>query len=162
METRNPVEWAILPLKKFATFSGRAPRAEYWWFYLGTMVIQIPLTVMDKVTGDSDVLSTVFSFAVLLPWLAVSVRRLHDVNRSGWWLLAWVLSFVVGGVLVAMGAMNEIAGGAGGFTAAIVAILVILGMSVTMLVFLILPGTEGQNDYGPDPYGRDNLEEVFA
>lgn len=162
MENLNPVEWAIRPVKKYAVFSGRAPRAEYWWFYLGTIVVQIPLTVVDKVTGDGDALSNLFSLAMLLPWLGVTVRRLHDTNRSGWWLIGFVMVFVVGGALLAMGVMSGAAGGAGGFTAAVLAAILVFIISVTMLVFMILPGTEGPNDYGSDPYGRDNLEEVFA
>ena len=91
----SPIEWAVLPLKKYAVFSGRAPRAEYWWFYLATVVVQIPLGMIDEMLGEWSPLSGLFGLAILLPWLAVSVRRLHDIDRTGWWLAAFFLPFVI-------------------------------------------------------------------
>lgn len=162
MRDLSPIEWAVRPLKKYAVFRGRAPRAEYWWFYLATIIVQIPLTVVDKVTDNGDLLSTVFSFAILLPWLAVTVRRLHDTDRSGWWLLAFFGGFAVFGLFAVFGSAGLIAGTSGSFTSLIVAILVLLVVVITLLVFMVLPGTPGPNSYGPDPYGPDSLEEVFA
>lgn len=66
---------------QYATFSGRARRAEYWWFFLFNLLIATILAAM------SETVSGLFSLATLLPALAVSVRRLHDIDRSGWWLL---------------------------------------------------------------------------
>jgi uncharacterized membrane protein YhaH (DUF805 family) len=66
---------------KYVDFTGRAPRSEYWWFVLFVFVLAVVFTVVDPERAF------IFHLGVLLPQLAVSVRRLHDVNRSGWWLL---------------------------------------------------------------------------
>ena len=162
----SPFEWAVHPFKKYAVFSGRAPRAEYWWFYLGTVIVQIPLTIIDKVIGgfgDFSLFSSLFSLATLIPWLAVTVRRLHDTDRSGWWLLVLVAAFAVIGIMLAIDlAAPGAASIAASFTGMLIAILLMLIASITFLVFMVLPGTDGPNSYGPDPYGPDQLEEVFA
>jgi uncharacterized membrane protein YhaH (DUF805 family) len=166
MDQPSPLEWALLPLKKYAVFNGRAPRAEYWWFYLATIIAGIPLAILDKVFGTENALSTVLNLVLLAPWLAGSVRRLHDTDRSGWWLLAFVGAFAVIGALVAVASIGAFGDsrpiGAGSFTSMIVGLVIFLGLGVTFLVFMVLPGTEGPNRYGPDPYGPSDLEEVFA
>ena len=66
-------------LTKYASFSGRATRSEYWWFILFVAILQgitIPL---------NEIIQAIVILALLLPTLAVAVRRLHDINRSGWW-----------------------------------------------------------------------------
>ncbi|MFL6728510.1 MAG: DUF805 domain-containing protein [Sphingomicrobium sp.] len=167
MSELNPIEWAVLPLRKYADFSGRAPRAEYWWFYLGTIVVQIPLSIADEVFGTWSPLSTLFSVATLIPWLAVTVRRLHDTNRSGWWLLALFLPLIVVAVAAAAAVGASLGGpgsGPGGpmLVTMIVAIIAMLVIGITLFVFMVSEGTAGPNDYGDDPYGPDSLEEVFA
>jgi uncharacterized membrane protein YhaH (DUF805 family) len=163
MQELSPIEWAIRPFKKYAVFSGRAPRAEYWWFYLATIIVQIPLTIVDKTLGGWSPFSTLFSLATLVPWLAVTMRRLHDTERSGWWLLLLAAAFAFIGIMAAVGPGGPFVGStAGSFTGMIVAILLLLIASITFLVFMVLPGTEGPNRYGGDPYGPDQLEEVFA
>ena len=78
-------------LSKYARFSGRATRAEFWWWQLAVAIAGLPAAVLDQVTfGQTDqVFTLLFSLAVLLPSLAVSVRRLHDSDHSGWWLLVF-------------------------------------------------------------------------
>jgi len=71
---------------KFATFEGRAARSEYWFFALFLALASAVLTVVDIALGI-EVLSLIFSLITLIPSIAVSVRRLHDTNRSGWWYL---------------------------------------------------------------------------
>jgi uncharacterized membrane protein YhaH (DUF805 family) len=170
----SPVDWAVLPLKKYAVFSGRAPRAEYWWFYLGTLVVSIPLSIIDELVGKVGTispLSSLFSLVTFIPWLAVTVRRLHDTNRSGWWLLVLTLPImVVVAAAVAILGTSFTPGGSGAFAGAsgsalivmAVAVVAMLVAGIAMLVFMVTAGTEGPNDYGPDPYGPDGLEEVFA
>ena len=164
MNEVSPIQWAIRPLQRYAVFGGRAPRAEYWWFYLGTMIISVVLGLVDKMLGTQDMIGTAFSLAVLVPWLAVSVRRLHDIDRSGWWLLGFVGGFGLFALVAGLSAVGGFAGAktATGFTSLIVGSLIFLALSVTLLVFMILPGTDGPNRYGADPYGPDHLEEVFA
>lgn len=125
--TMTPVDWAKRPVvEKYADFSGRAPRAEYWWFFLGEMIVLVLAMIVDSILG-TDIGGTgygLFYFAVWLalfiPALAVGVRRLHDTDRSGWWLLI---------------------------------VLIPLIGAIVLLVFLVSEGTPGENDYGPDPYG---------
>ena len=85
---------------KYAVFSGRARRKEYWGFFLFSQLIglglYIPVAIMSFAMGDeelafADVISSIYSLGLLLPSLAVSARRLHDIGRSGWYMLWWVL-----------------------------------------------------------------------
>lgn len=92
-------ESASFCLKNYTNFNGRAPRSEFWWFYLFCIVVGIAASILDVVLfGSSDgLLSALTSVALLLPFLAVGARRLHDAGRSAWWLL---LLLTVIGVLV--------------------------------------------------------------
>lgn len=87
------MNWYLEAFRKFATFSGRARRKEYWMFVLFNMIISIILTVVDAATGTLNpvlgmgLLSGFYTVIVLIPALALTVRRLHDIGRSGWWLL---------------------------------------------------------------------------
>ncbi len=75
-------------LKKYAVFSGRASRTEFWTFTLFSFLISVALGIVDGVIGsEMQVLGNIYSLAVLIPSLAVGVRRLHDTNHSAWWLL---------------------------------------------------------------------------
>jgi uncharacterized membrane protein YhaH (DUF805 family) len=123
----SPIDWAMRPLKKYADFSGRAPRAEYWWFYLLTVVAYIVAMILDSIVGAGGaggfgLLSIVVMLGLLLPSLAAGVRRLHDTDRSGWWLL--------------------------------IALVPLVG-AIVLLVFWVLEGTRGDNRFGPDPYSAE-------
>jgi uncharacterized membrane protein YhaH (DUF805 family) len=80
-------------LSKYATFSGRARRAEYWWFTLAVIIVEIVTSLIDRALGTSLV-TLLVALALFLPGLAVGVRRLHDTDRSGWWLLIALVPFV--------------------------------------------------------------------
>lgn len=82
---------------KYATFSGRARRPELWWFALFNLLVQAVLGVMDAALG-AELFNSIYSLVVLLPSLAVSARRLHDIGRSGWWLLLGLIPVI--GMLV--------------------------------------------------------------
>jgi len=75
-------------LKKYAEFDGDATRSEYWWFALFTFGVGLVLVSVFRP------LASLFYLATLLPGIAVGVRRLHDTNRSGWWMLIGLLPFV--------------------------------------------------------------------
>jgi uncharacterized membrane protein YhaH (DUF805 family) len=96
------MHWYLHVLKHYAEFSGRARRSEYWNFVLLNLIVAFVLsfadTVVRKILGFG-VFGPVYALVVLLPSIAVSIRRLHDTDRSGWWLL---LAFVpiVGLVLI--------------------------------------------------------------
>ncbi|MEU5418143.1 DUF805 domain-containing protein [Streptomyces sp. NPDC001407] len=112
------MHWYVDVLKKYAVFTGRAGRAEFWMFTLFSVLISLALAVIDTALGTKPLLGVLYSLAVLLPSLAVGVRRLHDTNRTGWWILIALVP-IIGGII--------------------------------LLVFLALPGTPGDNSYGPRP-----------
>jgi uncharacterized membrane protein YhaH (DUF805 family) len=87
------VGWFVEVLKKYAVFSGRARRQEYWMFTLIVSLIYIGLIVLG-LAMDTEVPELVFFAAIFLPSLAVSVRRLHDTGRSGWWVLIGIVPCV--------------------------------------------------------------------
>ena len=99
----SALHWAILPLRRYAQFGGRSRRAEFWWFQLALIAVQAALVAgfgaRDVASGAgffaaaahgtalSNGVGTSLSVTTFLPSLAVTVRRLHDTNRSGWWIL---------------------------------------------------------------------------
>ena len=145
--------------EKYATFSGRARRSEYWWFMLFFALAYFALGILAMALlfatgifqtmergGDPSgvqvaalilvaVLAAVIMLGLILPMISVSVRRLHDHGRSGWWwLLIWVLSIVpILGYLVSIG----------------------------VTIYFALRGTPGPNKFGPDPLAANNSAEVF-
>ena len=92
------MEWYIKAVKKYAVFSGRAHRREYWSFVLINFIIMFLLEFFEGVIWDARIIYGIYSFFITLPSLAVLVRRLHDTDRSGWWalmLLIPVIGFLV-------------------------------------------------------------------
>ena len=118
------MSWFIMALKKYATFSGRARRKEYWFFVLFYVLISIVAAVIDVMTGSFDstmgmgMLGLLVALALLIPSLAVAVRRLHDTDRSGWWVLLCLIPLIGG---------------------------------IWLLVLLCLDSTPGDNRFGPNP-----------
>jgi uncharacterized membrane protein YhaH (DUF805 family) len=88
------MSWYLLVLKKYAVFSGRARRMEYWMFFLFNFIIAFVLGFIEGLAGGPGVLGGLYSLAVLLPGLGVSVRRLHDTGRSGWWLFIGLIPLI--------------------------------------------------------------------
>ena len=89
------MNWYISVLKQYAVFSGRARRTEYWMFVLCNVIVMLLLGMVDKlIGGDNELISSIYSLAVLLPSLAVAARRLHDTNRSAWWLLLGLIPII--------------------------------------------------------------------
>lgn len=123
-ERSKGMNWYLEVLKKYAVFSGRARRKEYWFFTLINVLISIVLAVVDNVLGTfnreagAGLIGGIYSLAVLIPSLAVTVRRLHDTNHSGWWLLI--------GLVPCVGA-------------------------IVLLIFMVTDSTPGENQYGPNP-----------
>jgi len=118
------MDWYIGVLKKFADFSGRARRKEFWMFILFSLIISIVLSVIDGVLGmraqnGFGLLSGLYSLAVLVPSIAVGVRRLHDRDMTGWFYLLMLVPLA----------------------------------NIALIVIFCLEGTRGSNKYGPDPKG---------
>lgn len=89
------MNWYISVLKQYAVFSGRARRTEYWMFVLCNVIVMLLLGMVDKlIGGDKELISSIYSLTVLLPSLAVAARRLHDTDRSAWWLLLGLIPII--------------------------------------------------------------------
>lgn len=153
-------------ISKWITFSGRAPRSEYWWFMLANILLYVLLMVLGgglafglgSLGGGSAMgIITVIILAVPILFLFIAslsamVRRLHDRNLSGWWYVGLIaLSAAQGGV----GAFDP-----GGIMSLVFTGLYVVG-SIALLVVLCLKGTAGENRFGSDPLNQ-NAEDVFA
>jgi uncharacterized membrane protein YhaH (DUF805 family) len=90
--------WKRVVLERYAQFTGRSSRAEFWWYFLANIIISIVLNVLVAASSIFWVPYVIYSLAVLIPGLAVGVRRLHDTNRSGWWLLIALIP--IAGIIV--------------------------------------------------------------
>lgn len=88
------MNWYLGCWKKYVEFSGRARRREYWLFVLFNIIFGIVVGALDAVLGTGMMLYHAYSLAVLLPGLAVTVRRLHDTDRSGWWYLIGLVPII--------------------------------------------------------------------
>lgn len=93
------MDWYLAVLKKYAVFTGRARRKEYWMFFLFNTIIGVVLGLVEGVLGngaemDRSILASIYQLAVMIPSIAVSVRRMHDTDHSGWWLLVPIVNFV--------------------------------------------------------------------
>ena len=140
---------------KYATFRGRARRAEYWWWALFVILVSIVLSVADSVLfgtvtrtpggfeaqTDTPWLSMLFMLVTFLPGLAVTVRRLHDTDHSGWWLLAPYGTAFAGAFSYGLGL--DILGAVG--------VIGMIATTVLLLVWMVRRGTPGTNRFGPDP-----------
>ena len=158
----SPIDWAMRPLKKYADFTGRAPRAEFWWYTLAVGLLMLAALVLESALSITPVLwlygpvTLVLAVATFIPSLAVQFRRLHDTDRSGLWLLVlWVpyipyLYFIFGMLSsVTSGAAPDMA------SAGMVLVLglVVLVAAILLIVFFATAGKQGPNSYGDDPYG---------
>ncbi|HMI40865.1 MAG TPA: DUF805 domain-containing protein [Sphingomicrobium sp.] len=157
----TPIDWAKRPIQKYADFSGRAPRAEYWWFILAVVVAYVVVTIVESILGINRMVAGVYGpiavalmLGTLVPSIAVAVRRLHDTNRSGWWILLPVVPYCLAFVLGGAAMMNG--GGMTGLGVASIFLLIGAGCALLLLIFYVLPGTAGDNGYGPDPYAGQN------
>jgi uncharacterized membrane protein YhaH (DUF805 family) len=84
----------------YAKFRGRASRSEFWWFILFVSLIGVCLNLIDNAIGWGFILGGIWSLAILLPVLGLYFRRLHDTDRSAWWLLIGLIPFIGGFVLI--------------------------------------------------------------
>ena len=94
------MNWYLKCLKQYADFNGRARRKEYWMFVLFNIIISFVLGLVDRLFGTFSskagigILGVLYSLAVLIPGLAVTVRRLHDIGKSGWMILIGLIPFI--------------------------------------------------------------------
>ncbi len=90
----NTMDWIKKCLQNYTSFKGRARRKEYWWFYLFTLIVYIITSTMDAMAGTEYLFTGLASLALFLPTLAVTVRRLHDIGRSGWWIFISIIPLI--------------------------------------------------------------------
>ena len=88
------MEWYLKVIKNYAGFSGRARRKEFWMFYLVNMGISIVLNMVGAAIGF-ELIGSIYSLAVLIPTIAVGVRRIHDTNKSGWFILIPIYNIIL-------------------------------------------------------------------
>ena len=132
------MNWMLMPLRRYADFSGRSSRKEYWMFTLFIFLVMMALLALGFVIGGgmgeggtpgiSLIMVVIFGLSIIVPSIAVQVRRFHDQDKSGWMVLLGFIPYVG---------------------------------SLIVLVFMCLEGTRGENKYGPDPKGAASLGEVF-
>ena len=152
-----------LGFKNYFKFSGRATRAEYWWWLLFIVLAGIVLAVVDTLTGtmgmfgDSGLLGFLFELATLVPSFALGARRLHDITSTGWCLLLalgfFPMAAIGGGILLVSFFLldNFLILTVLGIAMAIgFGILGLIGI-IVLIVWAIKQGDEGLNKYGPDP-----------
>ncbi len=152
-QTMTPIDWAKRPVfEKYADFTGRAPRAEYWWYVLAVIIVAVVVTIVESILGLGLMfmgmygpLTLLLGLALFLPNLGVAVRRLHDTDRSGWWVLLWLVPWAFSALVPGAGQSVVTAG---------VLALILLACCLLLIVFMVLPSTPGENRYGSNPYGE--------
>ena len=121
----------LVALKKYAVFSGRARRSEYWLFFLFYLIVIFVTGFIDGILGTFDersgygILSGLSTAVLIIPLIAVLVRRLHDLDKSGWWAL----------------------------------IIIVPIAGFVLLIFACMDGTHGANRFGPDPKASERISE---
>lgn len=88
------MEFFTGPYKQYADFKGRANRQKYWMFYLFYILAYIALSIIDGVIGTGGLLAGIYALVSLIPFIALTARRLHDINKSGWWQLLILIPIV--------------------------------------------------------------------
>lgn len=168
------MHWMLMPYRRYAEFSGRSRRMEYWMFTLFTMIVAIIGYILMLSGGGADFLMAagagdpldpaspmpsevsfgplfwvgalgllIFELASIIPSIALTIRRLHDRNMTGWYLLGFIVVVIALNVIPVIGPA------------------LVLLLSIGWIVLMALPGTRGPNKYGPDPLGQADPE-VFA
>ena len=92
-------DWVKKSLSNYANFKGRARRKEYWYFYLAWFMLYLGGAFIDYMIGTDGIVAGLIALALVIPNIAVAVRRLHDVNKSGWWMLIAFIP-IIGGIML--------------------------------------------------------------
>lgn len=129
-------------MQKYICVQGRASRSEYWWFVLFSYVLNF-------VANMIPVIGIVVSLALLVPSVTVTVRRCHDLGRSGWLILAPALFIILGAVVMILGISMQSEGIL--YFAIFMLVVGALG-GAALSIYFIFPGTQGANKYGEGPY----------
>ena len=158
------MNWYLDVLKKYAVFSGRASRKEYWMFVLFNLIVVILLSLVLSFLGvpkiGQNVISNIYSLGIIIPSLAVLTRRYHDIGRSGWWMLLNIgcVLFIIPAMI--LGIMFTFSGSAAGSLVMGIFLLLGLACAITSLVFCVTKSQAGSNKYGPNPYETTTAQEA--
>ncbi|MDE3115056.1 MAG: DUF805 domain-containing protein [Pseudomonadota bacterium] len=131
----------------YLDFAGRCGRRTFWYYVAAYAVCYVVLAIVQSVL-NTHALTGLFSLALLLPSLGISVRRLHDTNRSGWWIL---LGVVPGGLMAIIAAMAFITGSDSAFGLVMLLPIVTLAAVALLIYWYAQPGDAGENRFGPPP-----------
>lgn len=168
------MNWMLMPFRRYAEFSGRSRRMEFWMFQLLNIIVGVVaytlilagggwnLIAAASATPDGAMagaelegfsfgpifwiglcLAVIWALATIIPALALTVRRLHDRDMSGWYFLGFIVAIIVLSLIPVLGAF------------------LVLILEIGWIVLMALPGTPGPNKYGPDPLGQASAE-TFA
>lgn len=172
------MKWFIKCLRQYFDFKGRARRKEYWMFCLWVLIIEaviflvsfllggglpgvgadpgMPPELMPKNIGMGMFftgLLTLYGLALFIPQLAVTVRRLHDTGKSGWWLLGYYFVVICTAAVMFFTGLNVLDGGAVSEWPVWVSLVLLLASYIWFLVLMVKKGDVGRNKYGEDPKG---------
>ena len=137
--------------RRYFDFRTRSSRSEYWWWTLFSLLAPLAGTALDALLfGESAVLETISSLALLIPGIALGMRRAHDMNQPGWWFLVvfaiWIASLLLYYFRFESGVL----------------ILLVLAEMLLIIFWFVRPGTRGPNRYGPDPLRSTPSPELGA
>ena len=171
---------AKLFFTNYFDFSGRASRGEFWWAYLAFFIVSIILAILDgAIAGmifgftDNELLSiteseflsnngffsNIFSLVTLIGWISLTSRRLQDNGHTGWWQLAYfsIIPTIILWVFFISADGNPVL-----LSFSIIFTIITLALYILILVWLILPPTEDENKWGPNPLYYENKNKTFA
>ena len=162
----SPLGRYIGCFKKYATFQGRANRAEYWWFFLFNLLVFFGLPFLVSFVDYFDglvasvfaIVCVVYRIIAILPSMAVGVRRMHDTNHSGWWYFLPRITLWTAAILAAAGMIIDYAFSSVYVIPPALMLILLTGLGIATivfgiiyLIFTLLPGTKGENRYGKVP-----------
>ena len=171
---------AKLFFTNYFDFSGRASRGEFWWAYLAFFIVSTILFIVDGVIvgmifgfTDNELLSiteneflsnngffsNIFSLVTFIGWISLTSRRLQDNGHTGWWQLAYfsIIPTIILWVFFISADGNPVL-----LSFSIIFTIITLALYILILVWLILPPTEDENKWGPNPLYYENQNKTFA
>ena len=144
-----------LAFRNYFKFSGRSRRSEYWWFFLLTQI----LSIIGNIPIVGWIIGIIGGLAVIIPGISITTRRLHDIGRSGWWQLGYVVVTIVvwivliGAFVAGFAVLEDERPWFAGllFLLTTTASVGAIALIVVWVIWFVRKGDEGQNKYGPDP-----------
>lgn len=168
------MKWYLLVMKNYTKFTGRARRKEFWRFVLVNLIIQLVIQQIDKLLGldygsvnsksNGGILSSIYSLVVFIPTLAVTVRRFHDIGKSGWVYFRFLLVVFIATILLITHMvvllvvdaldMYSLASTPSFLLSIGIYLLVVIPLAIWMIVLLCRDSQPGSNKFGPNPKER--------